>query len=61
MIVDMDNDKWQRVISLLSTHPWREVNDLLMEIGTSLRRNAEPQPAPQPRKKGNDHDVPAQP
>jgi hypothetical protein len=35
--VNLEDQEWQRVMNILSTAAWRDVNDLLMKIGGQLR------------------------
>jgi hypothetical protein len=36
--VELDDQEWQHVMSLLSEAPWRVANPLLMKIGAQLQR-----------------------
>lgn len=35
--IELDDQEWQQVMSILSTAPWRDANPLLMKIGNQLR------------------------
>jgi hypothetical protein len=37
LIVDLEEQEWQRVMGLLALGPWREANPLLMKIGAQLQ------------------------
>jgi hypothetical protein len=36
--VSLDEDEWQKVMSIIATAPWNVANPLLMKIGEQLRR-----------------------
>jgi hypothetical protein len=44
-IVELDDQEWQQVISMIATAPWRDANPLLMKIGSQLRVQALGNPA----------------
>jgi hypothetical protein len=35
--VQLDDEEWQRVLSIIATAPWNVANPLLMRIGEQLR------------------------
>jgi hypothetical protein len=35
--VELDDQEWQQVMNILSTAPWRDVNQLLLKVGSQLR------------------------
>jgi hypothetical protein len=35
--VHLDDEEWQRVLSIIATAPWNVANPLLMKIGEQLR------------------------
>jgi hypothetical protein len=35
--VSLDDEEWQRVLSIIATAPWNVANPLLMKIGEQLR------------------------
>jgi hypothetical protein len=35
--VQLDDEEWQRVLSIIATAPWNVANPLLMKIGEQLR------------------------
>ena len=36
--VQLEDEEWQRILSILSQAPWNIANPLLMKIGDQLRR-----------------------
>jgi hypothetical protein len=36
--VRLDEEEWQRVLSIIATAPWNVANNLLMKIGEQLRQ-----------------------
>lgn len=36
--VNLDDEEWQKVISIIASAPWSVANPLLMKIGDQLRR-----------------------
>jgi hypothetical protein len=36
--VQLDDEEWQRVLSIIATAPWNVANPLLMKIGEQLRQ-----------------------
>jgi hypothetical protein len=37
-VVELSRQEWQQVLAVLSTAPWRDVNQLLMKIGQQLQQ-----------------------
>jgi hypothetical protein len=57
-VVDLTEQEWNLVMTLLATHPWNQVNGLLMNIGSQLHRdrmgpNATPRLREQPDQRAN--------
>lgn len=40
-MVSLDDEEWQRVLSIISQAPWNVANPLLMKIGEQLRMQQE--------------------
>jgi hypothetical protein len=59
--VDLNDQEWGQVMSILSDAPWKIANPLLMRIGEQLRANAmqkhTPNPQYDPAKNGNSQEA----
>ena len=51
--VDLTDQEWQQVMTLLADGPWRVSNPLLMKIGAQLQAQASTSPQPVNVKPGN--------
>ena len=38
--VSLDDEEWQRVVTIIATAPWNQANPLLMKIGEQLRQQS---------------------
>jgi hypothetical protein len=38
--IQLDDEEWQRVLSIIAGAPWNVANPLLMKIGEQLRKQA---------------------
>lgn len=46
--VELNDSDWQFILATLADRPWREVNMLVMKIGSQLQAQAHPQPPVRP-------------
>jgi hypothetical protein len=52
--VELEDQEWQSVISIIATAPWRDANPLLMKISSQLQQQANIVPGKQKNADGKE-------